>query len=643
MSAEAQPPVRASLVGALLAVAVLAVHARALDAPLLWDDRLLILRSPLVLEPHPLWAYFRAPFWNEGFDADAVRAFFRPLVTLSFRLDHIVGGASPFGFHLTNVVLHAAVTVLVFAWMRRVGAEVLAAAAATALWALHPRLTESVTWVSGRTDVLAALLMFSAMLTWPQDGGVEAARGALRTWAAAALLLLALLAKEVAVAGGIAIVATELLRDRDPRAASKRLLPLGLAFVTYGALRWNALRGAPADDPVHGPWFAPLAALGTYAEMIVDPLASAQIGDVAHPGVLAALGGLLVLGAATFGVTRWARARDPAGIGPACVAALGIALVLHVLPLPVSVLAADRYLYVPLAGVAAAAALATTRATPRVRRALLAAAGAAAVLFGVMTTSRIDDWRDELRFWLVTTRDARTDDTIPLGELANVLYRAGDYAGALPIYQAIAQHGDGPDARRNLSNVAACLAMQGRYEAALAVRQQLADADAGNARRHLDVGLVRLHAREFAQARAEFGRALALAPGYAEARAMLERTDEAEAAWPAVAAADAGDPSRARWLAKLGAREEAQAAYVALAARPDASAADILEAAQYALERGDLAVAETLVPRAADVGAVSDRAPLEQRLHEREATAERVHAAGAEIRALLERFSPGGA
>ncbi len=51
-----QPPVRPSLVGALLAVAVLAVHARAIDAPLVWDDRLLILRSPLVLEPHPLWA-----------------------------------------------------------------------------------------------------------------------------------------------------------------------------------------------------------------------------------------------------------------------------------------------------------------------------------------------------------------------------------------------------------------------------------------------------------------------------------------------------------------------------------------------------------------------------------------------------------
>ncbi len=641
MSPASPPPVRPSLVGALLAVAVLAVHARAIDAPLVWDDRLLILRSPLVLEPHPLWAYFRAPFWNEGFDSDSVRAFFRPLVTLSYRLDYLVHGASPFGFHLTNVVLHATVAVLVFAWMRRLGAGLAASAVATALWALHPRLTESVTWVSGRTDVLAALLMFAAMLTWPDDDAEGTARRPLQSWGAAALLLLALLAKEIAVVGGIAIVASDLLRDRDWRAAGKRLLPLGLAFVAYGALRWNALHGAPAEASVRGPWFAPLSALGTYAEMTVDPRASAQIGDVAHPSPLAALGGVGVIVASIVGAVRWARTGDRAWVGPACLAGMGVALVLHVVPLPVSVLAADRYLYVPLAGVAASVALAMTHAQRLTQRTLLLAGAAVAVLFGIVTTSRIDDWRDELRFWLVTARAARVDDTIPLGELANVLYRAGDYAGALPIYRAIAAHGQGPDARRNLSNAAACLAMLGQYEAALAVRERLVDAEPNNARRHLDVGLVRLHARQFAQARAAFGRALSLSPGYDEARTMLARTDEAESAWPAVAAAGGGDPSRPRWFAQLGAREEAQAAYAALATRPGASPADLLEAARYALDRGDLAVAESLVPRAASAQPPAESSQLDQLLKQREGVAERLRTAGAEIRSLLERFDRG--
>jgi protein O-mannosyl-transferase len=639
MSPARRSPVRPSLVGALLAVVALAVHARALDAPFVWDDRLLILRSPLVLQAHPLWDYFRAPFWNERFDADGVRAFFRPIVTLSYRLDYVVGGGTPFAFHLTNVLLHAAVTVLVFAWMRRLGAEVLAAAAATVLWALHPRLTESVTWISGRTDVLAALFMFAAMLVWPGEGDPRAGR-ALRAWGAAALLLIALLAKEIAVVGGIAIVLGEVLRNGDMRSAVKRLLPLGFALAVYGWLRWNALHESPVDDSVpHGwPWYAPLAALGTYAAMIVDPRPSAQIGDVLHPSVVAAVGGAAMVVLAALAVTRSVRASARVWIGPSCLAILGIALVLHVLPLPVTVIAADRYLYVPLAGIAAAAALGMTRAPERARKALLVASAAATVLLGVMCAARIDDWRDELRFWLVTTRVARRDDPLPLGELANVLYRAGDYAGALPLYRAIAARGEGANALRHASNVAACLARLGRYDESLALRRQLAKLEPDNPRRSFDVGLVQLHALRFGPARADFARALALAPDYEEARAMLGRTDEAEAAWPAVVAAGDGDPIRARWLARLGARLEAQAAYVSLADQPGASPTSVLEAARYALDLGDLDVAEVLVRRATPEG-VAPTELLQEQLHEREQTARRIHTATAEIHDLFERYA----
>ena len=178
--------------------------------------------------------------------------------------------------------------------------------------------------------------------------------------------------------------------------------------------------------------------------MIVDPRASAQIGDVSHPVPLAAIAGAVVVGIATLAVARVARARDRTWVGPVCLAVLGIALVIHIVPLPVSVVAADRYLYVPLAGVAAAAALAMTLVAARLRVALLLASGATAVLLGILCASRIDDWRDELRFWLVTAHGARSDDPLPLGELASVLYRAGDYAEALPLYQEVAARDDGP-------------------------------------------------------------------------------------------------------------------------------------------------------------------------------------------------------
>jgi hypothetical protein len=638
-------PVRAPLAGAVVGVAALAVHARALDAPFVWDDRLVILRSPLVLEAHALAAYFRAPFWNERFEADAVRAFFRPVVTLSYRLDYLLGGHTPFVFHLTNILLHTAVTVLLFAWMCRLGAGVLAAAMATLLWALHPRLTESVSWISGRTDVLAMVFMLAALLAWPawpDPSPRRKVRARSRTAVAAALLLVALLAKEVAIVAVAAVAGTEALRQPTPRAWAARLAPMGVAVTLYAALRWGATNAMPTGESApHGwPWFMPLSSLGTYALMVVDPRASAQIGDVSRPSAAVAWIGAGVVVAAGLGAWRLVRSHDVRAVrlaAPACLAVLGVAIVMHLVPLPVSVIAADRYLYVPLAGIAAVVALVVTDAPERVRRVALPAGGGLAILLGVLTISRIDDWRDELRFWVVTARSASASPTIALGELANVLYRDRDYTDALPIYRAVANT-DSAIGRRNLSNVAASLAMLGRYDEALVIRQALIDADAANPRRYFDAGLVYLHARRFDPARAALGRAVALAPDYEEARRMLAMTSEAEAAWPGVASAD-DDPARARWLARIGARVEAQRAYLVLLARPGTAPADVLAAAQYLVDEGDLDAAEASVLRAAAaVQAGANRqtvSGLEDLLLERKEQTARIQAALRDIRALV--------
>ena len=100
-------PVRPALVVGVVLVATLAVHAGAIEAPFVWDDRPLILDSPLVQAAHPLWDYFARPFWSSPLDSEAARAFYRPIVTLSYRLDHLIAGDVPLAFHATNVLLAA--------------------------------------------------------------------------------------------------------------------------------------------------------------------------------------------------------------------------------------------------------------------------------------------------------------------------------------------------------------------------------------------------------------------------------------------------------------------------------------------------------------------------------------------------------
>ena len=80
-----------------------------------------------------------------------------PLTLWSLMLDHQLYGLKPWGFHLTNVLLHAANTALVFLVFRRMTGATWRSLMVAALFGLHPLRVESVTWISERKDVLSAL------------------------------------------------------------------------------------------------------------------------------------------------------------------------------------------------------------------------------------------------------------------------------------------------------------------------------------------------------------------------------------------------------------------------------------------------------------------------------------------------------
>lgn len=89
--------------------------------------------------------------------------FFRPLFILSYIVDSRIWQDRPFGYHLTNVLLHALNSFLVFKLGLRLfqnlklPARSVTAGAAAVLFLLHPSHTEAVTWISGRADLLATL------------------------------------------------------------------------------------------------------------------------------------------------------------------------------------------------------------------------------------------------------------------------------------------------------------------------------------------------------------------------------------------------------------------------------------------------------------------------------------------------------
>jgi Tfp pilus assembly protein PilF len=79
-----------------------------------------------------------------------------PLTWLSLMLDAELFGQGPAGPHLTNLLFHAANTVLLFLLFRCLTGAVWRSAFVAALFALHPLHVESVAWVAERKDVLSA-------------------------------------------------------------------------------------------------------------------------------------------------------------------------------------------------------------------------------------------------------------------------------------------------------------------------------------------------------------------------------------------------------------------------------------------------------------------------------------------------------
>ncbi|MCZ6596867.1 MAG: hypothetical protein O7B99_04440, partial [Planctomycetota bacterium] len=118
-----------------------------------YDDREAIFDNPVVNGSAALTEAFRRDYWHHLGDA----GHYRPLATVTLRLDHALHGESAVGYHLTNVALHAAVVALGAFCLLRLGGGRAAPLLGLAVFAMHPALADSVAWISGRTSMVSAL------------------------------------------------------------------------------------------------------------------------------------------------------------------------------------------------------------------------------------------------------------------------------------------------------------------------------------------------------------------------------------------------------------------------------------------------------------------------------------------------------
>ena len=482
-------------------------------------------------------------FANVAWSLTAVHsANWHPLTWMSHMLDCSLFGLDPGGHHVTNVLLHALATVLLFFALRTMTGAPGRSAFVAALFALHPRNVESVAWISERKDVLSAVFWTGAM--WAH--AAYAQRSTLPRYLAVALLLaLGLLAKPMVVTlpaalllldlwplrrvrlAGIGDDATTDVRTPAPLAvpavvreyAPLFAIALAAAIVTFLAQRSS---GAVATLTALPLGFRLQNAVVTYAGYLWSLLWPTQLA-VFYPyrtlpvaEVSAALALLVALS-----VLAWRTRRTRPYLLVGWLWYLGTLVPVIGIVKAGDQAMADRFTYLPAIGIFLAATWAIADAAsrdPRTRRALVPAAVLVAIACLLTTRRQVEHWRDSVTLFrhalAVTSRNHLAELN-----LAAALVERGDVAAGLE--HARAAQALRPEDVKALATLGTALARSGHGDEAESAYRRALQSDPDSVLAWLGMAVLHAEREQWADAERAYAEVLRREPEHAKAHAGL--------------------------------------------------------------------------------------------------------------------------
>lgn len=439
-----------------------------------WDDPEFLTRNPLVVDAAHTSLTDQLLTPNLGYPI--------PVTVTSYRIENALFGVAQAGpYHASNVVLHLLAIAVLFVVARRFGLSALGATLACALFALHPAVAESVSWVTGRKDLLATLCTLGAVAFAQQ--ALRVAERSRAFWlallASAVSCVLALLSKPTGAVAPLVAGATLLFERR-----SREGLLLVAKVYTFPVL--VTLASIPAalvnHDAIHGHrdvagvgawlremWFA----LGYHLGIIgmVRPNAAKYLPP--WPPPFDASVDLLPLFVVALIVLLYRALK----LGPSRAAGIGLLLAVSAyLPssnvIPLTRITADAYVHCSLAGLGlflGAVLDAARPLLPRFRAAWFAVTAVVALVLAVEARGSSARFFDSYSLWAADYAQF-PDDYRLCRNTANGAYQRLGPQVALEQYRACAQR-FGP--AMFLRNEALMLVELGRFDEAEPLLRQL--------------------------------------------------------------------------------------------------------------------------------------------------------------------------
>jgi len=388
-------------------------------------DRQFILRNPQIGNFETVTNAFTADYWGKLGGESFI--YYRPVTIFSHFLDFTLYGLNPAGHHFSNMILHTIVTLLVFQLFLSLCAPrfVMPLTGAT-LFALHPIHTHSVSYVMGRTDILAALFFLGGLiiLIGIVNKQTENYRW-LKITGACLCYLAALLCKEIAVTLPFIFILYWFCWRPDQQSFKDSrfitpLLSLCFTFVFYLVLRVLAV-GLLASEGCIPSWYSlwqrgclVIITCGFYLQKLLLPIKLCYYSNLAVPDSWQAVvlssffwTGILFIVSSAISLKRFPQMAFALGW-------IGITLlpVLNIILIPT--LAKENFLYLPSIGFCLFLCLLAHFFTKEVRnnrRVVLSLSIAGSIMLGFLyggaTFQRNTDYRDPITF-LESTLDNMT-------------------------------------------------------------------------------------------------------------------------------------------------------------------------------------------------------------------------------------------
>jgi protein O-mannosyl-transferase len=429
------------VIAAAVAAVTLVIYLPVLrNGFVLWDDNL------YVYDNHRIRS-LGMEFFHWAFTDIQTSGFWFPLVWISYAVDYALWGLNPLGYHLTNIVLHAANTFLVVLLVMRLmgsagegkkggGASLLVSEQAiriTAgitglLFGLHPLHVESVAWVSQRKDLVYALFFLLSMLAYCRYAAKRNGQGWTRMFhdssyaLSLVFFLLSLAGKSMAVTLPVVLLLLDwypfgrIRSLRDAAAAAVEKMPFFLLSMVVAVI-------SVAGQRIHGA-LSPLGSVDALTRLLVACKALilylakmlvpfGLLPVYLYPEGASALSGgtvaaVAIAGCVTAGCLIAAK-RHPLWLSAWAYYVITLLPVIGIVPVGLHFMA-DRYTYLPglgpffLVGLAVAGASAGLGAEQGgggaiTRRALPVVVLALFIALSVLTVRQISIWENSLTLW----------------------------------------------------------------------------------------------------------------------------------------------------------------------------------------------------------------------------------------------------